>query len=220
MRQIVIFGTGDMADVAHAYFTQDSAFDVVAFTVDRDHVTADQHRGLPLVAFDEVVRHYPPDRFAMFVAVLWRRMNAIRAERYRQAKDLGYELVSYVASTADVSPDVTIGDNCYVGRGNIIEPFTTIGSDVTIWSGCQIGHGSSIGDHTFIASHAVVAGDVTIEPHCFIGLNATIRDSVTIARECVVGAGTVILRNTRERQVFVASSTRLLPTNSDRLPSM
>ena len=34
MQDIVVFGTGDIAELAHFYFTHDSAYRVVAFTVD------------------------------------------------------------------------------------------------------------------------------------------------------------------------------------------
>ena len=34
MKPLVIFGTGDIARLAHFYFTHDSPHDVVAFTVD------------------------------------------------------------------------------------------------------------------------------------------------------------------------------------------
>ena len=37
MASIVIFGTGDIARLAHFYFTTDSEHTVVAFTVDRAH---------------------------------------------------------------------------------------------------------------------------------------------------------------------------------------
>ncbi len=41
MSKIVIFGTGDIAQLAHYYFTTDSPYEVVAFTVDKAFLTED-----------------------------------------------------------------------------------------------------------------------------------------------------------------------------------
>ena len=51
MSKIVIFGAGKIADEAYFYLTNDSPHEVVAFTVDREHLNPSQKLGLPVVAF-------------------------------------------------------------------------------------------------------------------------------------------------------------------------
>ena len=68
MAKIVVFGAGDIARLAHYYFTHDSAHDVVAFCVDAAYHTATEFLGLPLVSFDDVEQHYPPATHSMFIA--------------------------------------------------------------------------------------------------------------------------------------------------------
>ena len=68
MSKIVIFGTGDIARLAHFYFSSDSEHEVVAFTVDAEYRRADSWLELPVVPFDRVTRAYPPAECAMFVA--------------------------------------------------------------------------------------------------------------------------------------------------------
>ncbi|KAQ91303.1 sialic acid O-acetyltransferase NeuD, partial [Mycobacterium tuberculosis MD15212] len=48
-KPLVIFGSGDIAQLAHYYFTRDSEYEVVAFTVDRDYASVSEFCGLPLV---------------------------------------------------------------------------------------------------------------------------------------------------------------------------
>ena len=60
LKPIVVFGTGPMARVVHHMFSHDSPREVVAFTVDGSHLTSAMFLGLPVVAFDETVRAYPP----------------------------------------------------------------------------------------------------------------------------------------------------------------
>ena len=51
-KRLIIFGTGDLAQIAHEYFMNDTNYQVVAFTVDRDHLNDQQLCGLPVVPFD------------------------------------------------------------------------------------------------------------------------------------------------------------------------
>ena len=50
MRPLVIFGTGESAELAHFYFTRDAKREVAAFTVDGEYLKRDRFCGLP-VAF-------------------------------------------------------------------------------------------------------------------------------------------------------------------------
>lgn len=210
MAQVVIFGAGDIARLAHVYFTRDSEHEVVAFTVDREYRQADEFRGLPLVDFDGVTRLYPPDRFQMFVALSYNRMNRVRAAKYEAARGLGYRLASYVSSRCTFLTDHPVGDNCFILEDNTIQPEVRIGNDVTLWSGNHIGHDAVIEDHCFIASHVVVSGYVRIGAYCFIGVNVTLRNSITIAPRTLLGAGAVILGDTVEGGVYVPQRARLL----------
>jgi sugar O-acyltransferase (sialic acid O-acetyltransferase NeuD family) len=220
MSQLVLFGTGPVARVAQFLFSHDSPHEVVAFTVDRDHLAETEVAGLPVVAFEDLASTFPPERFGMFVAVGYRRVNRFRAARYEQAKAMGYELATYVSPRASTWPGVEIGDNCLVMDQVIVNPFVRIGNDTILWSGSHIGHDSVVGDHCFISSHAVVSGFVTVGDNCFLGTNCTIRDGVEVARECVIGAGAVIARDTQERGVYVAPQPTVLPGASDRLPNL
>ena len=144
-------------------------------------------------------------------------MNKIRAQKYYKAKEMGYELATYVSSRCTFLTDKPVGDNCFILEDNTIQPFVEIGNNVTLWSGNHIGHDSAIEDHCFLASHIVVSGNVRINEYCFIGVNATLRNSITIARETLVGAGAIIMKDTVEKGVYVPEKTELLNTKSDRI---
>ena len=215
MANIVIFGGGDIAQLAYYYFIKDSEHTVVAFTVDKEYVITNNFIGLPVIAFEKVDMEYSPEKFKMFIAVSYAQMNRLRAERYYKAKEKGYDLVSYISSRATVFDNVEIGDNCFILEDNTLQPFSRIGNDVTLWSGNHIGHHASIGDHCFISSHAVISGGVNVGEYSFIGVNATVRDHITIARETVVGAGCLILKDTKEKEVFkgLSSEPHRIPSN-------
>jgi len=218
--KIVIFGTGQLADLAQFYLTHDSPHEVVAFTVDRDYIEGPKHSDLPVVPFEDVVRLYPPAAFKMFIPMSFKKMSHVRADRYRQAKEMGYELISYVSSKATVWPGFKPGDNCFIFEDNTIQPFVTIGNDCVLWSGNHIGHHTVIKDHVFITSHVVISGACTIEDHTFFGVNCTVRDETVIARETLVGAGTIILKDTQPFEVYKAKGTEPAGFRSDEIRSL
>jgi sugar O-acyltransferase (sialic acid O-acetyltransferase NeuD family) len=217
VRDIVIFGTGQIAEVADFYFTHDSEYNVVAFTVDRAYIDGDSYRGRPLVAFEEVAQWYPPGEYGMFIAVSYSGLNALRASKFTAARDMGYDLVSYVSSRATTFPDLDHGANCFILEDNTIQPFVHIGDNVTLWSGNHIGHHSVIGDHCFVASHVVISGGVEIGESCFVGVNVTIRDHVKVGAKCILGAGTLLLADAEPEGVYSPVATERSRVPSPRI---
>ncbi|MEA2538576.1 MAG: hypothetical protein QOF11_2810 [Chloroflexota bacterium] len=220
MDQVVVYGNGQVAGLAHYYLTHDSEYEVVAFTVGASFITDTSINGLPVVSAEVVRSEYPPGTYKMFVAMGYGRVNKEREQRYGEAKVMGYELISYVSSKATIWPGVAIGENCFIMEGNIIQPFAKIGNDVVMWSACHVGHETVIKDHCFLSAHSVVSGNVTIEPNCFLGVNCTIRNAITLGRESVIGAGAVITKDTKERGVYAAPRVEPLALTSDRLPGL
>ncbi len=220
MTKVVVFGREKLAELTHFYFTNDSPYEVVAFTVNESFIKEKEFMGLPIVPFEEIEKHYPPDKFKMFIAIGYRRLNTIRAEKYNEAKNKGYDLISYVSSKATHWGDTEIGDNCFILENQVIQPSVRIGNDVILWSGNHFGHNVVIGDHCWIASHVVVCGGVSIGPYSFIGVNATIRDDVTIGRECIIGAGALILNDAAEKAVYIAKPTELYRLDSTRFEKL
>ena len=217
MADLIIFGAGDIARLAHQYFARDSPHRVVAFTVDSGYRSADEFCGLPVVDFESVVERYPPAQYHMFVALSYARMNRVRAEKYTRAKEIGYSLVSYVSSRCSYLTDNPPGDNCFILEDNTVQPFVRIGNNVTLWSGNHIGHDSTIDDHVFVTSHVVISGNVRVGSFCFLGVNATLRNSITLAPETLVGAGAAIMKNTKPKSVYVAPRAELLDKTSDAI---
>lgn len=217
MAKIIVFGAGDIARLAHFYFSTDSEHQVVAFTVDAAFRSADSFLDLPLVDFERVAGLYPPASHRLFVAMSYARMNQVRAEKYLAAKTMGYELISYVSSRATMLTQYPTGDNCFILEDNTVQPFVRIGNNVTLWSGNHIGHDSTIADHCFVSSHVVISGHVAIERNCFLGVNATLRNGITVGEHTLIGAGAVIMKSTKPRSVHLGQRAELFAKTSDHV---
>lgn len=217
MKALVIFGTGDIAQLAHYYFSTDSDYKAVAFTVDAEYITEREFCGLPVIPFEQIAQKCPPDTHDFFVALAYSKLNAVRKEKYLAAKAMGYQMASYVSSQATILNGGRVGSNCFILEDNTIQPFVTIGNNVTLWSGNHIGHHSTIQDHCFIASHVVISGGVEIGEQSFIGVNATLRDHIKVGARCVIGAGALLLNDAEPEGVYVGAATERSKVPSSRL---
>lgn len=216
-KPLVIFGTGDIAELAHYYFSIDSDYEIVAFAVDEQYIDKSEFCKLPVVAFENVSENYPPGLNDFFVALSYSKLNAVRKEKFSAAKLMGYKLASYVSSRATVFNGGVIGENCLILENNTIQPFVTIGNNVTLWSGNHIGHHSKINDHVFISSHVVVSGGVEIGEQCFVGVNAALRDHVKIGNNCIIGAGALMSSDAEPNGVYVGHSSERSKVPSSRI---
>jgi sugar O-acyltransferase (sialic acid O-acetyltransferase NeuD family) len=217
MKQLVIFGTTDAAELAHFYFSRDTDYKVAAFTVDAEYIKADQFCGLPVIPYGEADKTFPPPNHDLFIALGYSKLNQIRKSKYLEAKARGYRLASYISTHATILNDGRIGDNCFILEDNTVQPFVTIGNNVTLWSGNHIGHHSTINDHCFLASHIVVSGRVEIGTACFIGVNATLRDHIKVGENSIIGAGALILADVEAGGVYIGAHTERSRVPSNRL---
>jgi sugar O-acyltransferase (sialic acid O-acetyltransferase NeuD family) len=216
-KRLVIFGAGQIAQIAKYYFDNDSDYTPVAFAVDAEFRKADEFEGLPLLDFETIESSFPPAECEMFIALSYSGMNRLRAEKYEQCLRKGYQCASYISSQAFIAKNATVGRNCFILEDNTIQPFVRIGNNVTLWSGNHIGHHSEIKDHCFVSSHVVISGGVVVNPYCFVGVNATLRDHIIIAESNLIGAGALILNSTGPDELYIGEPAKLSKVPSTRV---
>lgn len=203
-KKAILFGTSGQAEVMDYLLTVDSEYEIVAFTSTRDFVIQSTIFGRPLIAFEDIEVHYPPDEYEMHIAIGYNTENRIRRKFYDAAKLKGYKLLTYV-STKCTNYAKSIGDNCFIFEDNTIQPFAQIGNNCILWSGNHIGHHSKIEDNVFISSHVVISGHCLIGNNSFLGVNSTLRDGIKIAPFTTLGAGCLIVKNTEEGKTYIGT---------------
>ncbi len=216
MQKIVIFGAKAFAEIAHYYFAHDSPLKVAAFTVDAAYLTDSSYKGLPVVAFEEVEKAFPPSDYGMFVAVGFNKMNQLRAEKVAQAEAKQFRLASFVSSKADVAPDLEVQPNTMIMERAGIQPFVQIGKNTVIWSTSRIGFHTRIGNHCWITC-ALFGESVTVGDFSFVGLNATIAPFVSIGQSNIIGTGALITRDTKDGEIYRGPASKASRVPSDRL---
>ncbi len=108
---------------------------------------------------------------------------------------------TYIAPSATVSGDVTIGAGCAILHGAIITAEgaqISIGADVTIMEhavikasgGAAIKHGTKIADACIIGPHALISG-AALGTGCYVSAGARIYNGVTLPNNTRVGPNEV-----------------------------
>lgn len=220
MKKLVIFGPTRAGAQSLYDFRTDSPYEVAAFAANRADIREPEFQGLPVVPFEEVETLYPPAEHDLFVAVYYNRMNAVRRQKFGEARAKGYRLASYVSTKAIVWPDLKIGENCMICDGANVRPYAMIGEDTFVMPGAVVGHDAVVGDHSYLAIHAVLLAGASVGSGCVIGANATILNGVKVADECLVGAAVVINKNTKEKGVYTAAEPTLQALPSDKLANV
>lgn len=215
MADIIIFGAGKVADVADTLFRDAGEHRVAAFVVDRAYIQADTFRGRPVVPFDEVATHYPPDRYAAFVAIGYHDLNRPRAQRYEDLKGAGYTLATCVGRGAWVAEGALEGDNCLIMPQAVIEPGARLGNNVVVWSNTTVGHHSRLSDHVWLSGNTIIGGAAELGTRSFAALGVVVGNEVTVGADSFMGAGTRLTRCCGEKSVFIERDTETYRLDSD-----
>ena len=207
MKDLVIFGTGKIAECVSYYFEREREWRIVAYCCDRSHMQEDSFLGHPVIAFEDVKKLYPPVRYLMFVALGYHGINSLRRTKYEEALNKGYDLASYVSPS--VYGKFLVGNNSLILDDAVIQPFVSIGNDVFIWGGAMIGHHAVIRDHSWITGSANVGGLSDIGEACFLGMNATIGPEVKVGAKSLLGANSLVTKCVPDNSVIIVRDTEV-----------
>jgi sugar O-acyltransferase (sialic acid O-acetyltransferase NeuD family) len=194
-KKLVLFGDSAFAEIAYEYFTFDSEYEVVAFTVSKEFLKKNEMFGLPILPFEDIENQFPPSKYELHIALVYNSLNRVRRQFYFEAKEKGYHLANYVSSKAFIWRNVELGDNVFIFEDNTIQPFVKIGSNNVFWSGNHIGHHSEIGSHNFFSSHIVISGFCVIGNSNFFGVNSTVNNNIQIGDDCLIGSSSLVVKN-------------------------
>ncbi|MEM2995170.1 MAG: acetyltransferase [Candidatus Bathyarchaeia archaeon] len=213
--KIVIVGAGEFAEIAYEYFSDFSSYEIDAFSVEKAFINKPKLFNLSVIPFEEIEKHYPPQKYKVFVAVTYTQLNRVRTRLYRQAKEKGYEFVTFIHPTVFLGRDVKIGENCFIFEYNNIQRKVNVGNNVIIWAKNHIGHQSVIKDNCYLASGVIISGYCEIGENCFLGVNCSLNDKIKVAKDTVVGNGAIVIENIEQPGgVYVGNPARRLSKSS------
>ena len=134
----------------------------------------------------------------------------VKQEKLLLFRRLGIKTINLISRSAEIGPEVKMGEGNMVCPMAIIRRSACIGNCVTVRCGASIGHDCRIGDYVDIADQATLGGRVTIHTGAFIGLNATVLPDLIVEADAVVGAGAVVTKPVPAGEVVAGVPARPL----------
>lgn len=190
MRNLVIFGVGQLAQLASFYLNQQSKYQLVGYSTDNPQSSV--HEGLPLVAAEDLNNRFTPDDTSLFVAISYHKQNSIRKHRCEELRKQGWSLASIISPTAVIADNCILGDNLFIVESVVVQPWSQIGDGVVLWSGVQVGHHSLLGAYCFLSAGTVLMGCNTVGSCAHLAGGVTVRDHLKVGSGQQIAAGETV----------------------------
>lgn len=215
MKKLIIFGNTVVAELAQFYFTRDSEYEVVAFTVNRIYMDKEEFNGLPIIPFEDLEEKYDNKSYEIFLAIGPNKMNDIREKKFYDIKAKGYKFANYISKNAIVNSK--LGENCLVADGVIINPFSKIGSNNFFWEQTLISSYNNIKDNCYFAPKVTISSYCLVENNSVFGIASVIKAKVKISKKTLIGANSYISKNTKENDVYGVRNSEFLGAISSKV---
>lgn len=131
----------------------------------------------------------------------------------------------YIAPTATVVGDVTLGENVSVWYGAVLRGDSgaiSVGEGTNIQDGCVLHEETTVGSYCTVGHGAIVHG-CKIGDRCLIGMGAIILNGAVLGDDCIVGAGALVTGKTRAEagSLLLGSPAKVVrPLTQEELDSL
>ncbi len=212
-KKLLIFGDGEIADLAFFYFSAKSDYKICAFIV--DNPKQDKFKKLPLLSSEDFENDFSNEEYAIHIALSYRNLNKNREEKFLYFDKKKYDFASYISDRSTILTDKkNLGRNLFILEEQSIQTGVKIGDNVMIWSNNHIGHNSIISSHTYVSSNVTISGNCEIGKRCFFGVNSCVADFVKVGDDCFITMGSVINSNLKNDSTTVNKSTEIYNSES------
>lgn len=219
MKKLLIFGTGDFADIVAYVLTKKLGREIEAYMVHGKYLSrADGEKdralygmeGKPLFAFESIEERYPKEEYEVVICTIGKQMFNQREEIFRQVKKMGYEMPNVIDPSASIDTE-EIGEGNIILANSSIEAHCRIGDGNIIWQNVVLPHHNQVGDFNNLAPSVSLSGYSKIGSHCFVGNNVCIKNRTELSDYVYVGAGSYVSKSIAPHQVIVPCRSYELP---------
>ena len=197
---------------SHGGYAREFAKHVRAAHPDEDVVFIDDAPSDGAISYEEARARHAPGTAQIIVGFAGA---ALRKSKTEQVLSDGYTLYSVQAQTAQIGPNVHIGD------GSILSDFSNITADARIGQSFQcniysyVAHDCVIGDFVTLAPRVSINGRVEVGDGVYIGTGATILPGhanvpIRIGTGAVIGAHALVTGNVPAGATVIGAPARIL----------
>ncbi len=128
--------------------------------------------------------------------------NTLRAE--------GVEMLNIVSKLSFLMSSAQFKTGIVVSMAASIGQRVSIGNDCMVWSGVILEHDVVLDNCCYIGPGAVLSGCVKVGACTMVGSNATILPEIKIGRDCKIGAGAVVTHDVPDGATVVGIPAKII----------
>jgi len=192
--KVVILGVGSTAQSVASILLNDRNFQIVGFT-DKDK----KSKGKKIFDSEVIGNHdilkdiFKEGVKGAVVAIGYD--NNVREKYFHELKDIGYEMINVIHSSAVVDRSAVLTEGVVIGPGCIISPIVRIEHNTILEAGVMIGPDTQIADNVHIGIGCCIGGGSFIKRNAFLSTGCSIAAFVTIGKNVRVSPGTSIIKD-------------------------
>jgi sugar O-acyltransferase (sialic acid O-acetyltransferase NeuD family) len=205
--KIFVFGASGHAKVVIDIIEREGRYEI-AFLVDDDlSLKGSDFYGYPVIGGKEDLLAMTDAPLKAIVAI---GSSAVRCKVSAWLSEHGFDRVSAIHPSAQISRGVQVGKGSVVMAGACINADTQIGEDVIVNTQASVDHDCLIGDGVHLAPGSTLCGTVTIGAQSFVCAGSTIIPNLTVGKKSTVGAGSVVIRDVDDFDVVTGVPAKKL----------
>ena len=159
--------------------------------------------GYPILGTTEDYQKYSDDYFVVGIG------NAeIRERIISKLKNVKFYTAIHPSSVISAI-GVHIGEGTVVMANAVINSCASVGKHCIINSSSVVEHDNVIEDYVHVSVGTKLAGNVHIGKSTWVGIGATVKNNVSICNDCMIGAGTVVVKDIKEKGTYMGVPARL-----------
>ncbi|KAA5533372.1 acetyltransferase [Taibaiella lutea] len=107
----------------------------------------------------------------------------------------GCDFISAIHPSAEILPSATVGKNCMIGAGVIVNTNTSIADHVLINTRVLVEHDCIIEKYVSLSPGAIIGGRVHIKEGAFIGSAAVLVARITVEKGSIIGMASTVMND-------------------------
>jgi sugar O-acyltransferase (sialic acid O-acetyltransferase NeuD family) len=209
-----IYGAGGLGrevyELANIINSNVNCWDEIFFIDDGDLIT--NPRNILIVKFENLKNSFNQEKVEVCIAI---GEPLIRKDVFDKLCNNNMRIATLV------HPEIYIPKSTVVGKGTIINKYTSVSCDIVVGENVYvhpmacIGHDSIIGNHTIISSFVDVAGDCKVGDCAFLAINVIMKQGTSIGSNSIVGLASVVHRDIKEGVIALGNPARPMKNNEN-----
>lgn len=190
-KPVIMIGNGGHASVLTEILLQQQV-EITGFTAPSEEKN---QFNLTYLGDDSVIKKYESKEVLLVIGLGMLSPSSVREKIYKEFKQLAYNFLPVLHSSATIAPSVQLGEGVQIMAGTIIQTNTIISDNTIINTGAVIDHDCYIGSHVHIAPGCKLSGNIKIGNSTHVATGATIINNIDIGEKCLIGAGAVVIKD-------------------------